>query len=66
MYFKILFNQEHDELNSSYLVIQSIPIVSSLNEPSSFSKPHTIVPSGFSSRHFLKICATGFFGLSSE
>lgn len=47
-------------------VMQSIPIVSSLKLPSSFSKPQVIDPSGFSSRYFLKICATGFFGLSSE
>lgn len=43
------------------LVTQSMPMISSLNEPSSFSKPHVIVPSEFSSRYFRRIWATGFF-----
>lgn len=40
-------------------------MVSSLKLPSSFSNPQVMDPSSFSSRYFLRIWATGFFGLSS-
>lgn len=53
----------HSQLcdSSTNLVMQSMPIISSLNEPSSFSNPQVIVPSSFSSRYLRRIWATGFF-----